>query len=114
MFKLTAGQFNDSAHAVSLLEQTDLTGVNVIADRAYGTVEIRQHIKENGGHYTIPPKSNTKNPWKTDWWLYKERHLIECYFNKLKHFRHIATRFDKLAESFLAFVQIATIFLLTK
>ncbi len=52
--------------------------------------------------YTIPPKSNTKEPWDCDWWLYKERHLVECFFNKIKHFRRVATRFDKLVSSFMS------------
>ncbi|MCP9350539.1 transposase [Lentilactobacillus hilgardii] len=46
--------------------------------------------------------------------MFKERHLIECFFNKLKRFRHISARFDKLTTSFLAFIQIGAIFLLTK
>ncbi|RNB48883.1 transposase, partial [Brevibacillus agri] len=45
---------------------------------------------------------------------YKERHLVECFFNKIKHFRRIATRYDKLAKSFLAFVYVASIFKLTQ
>lgn len=59
--------------------------------------------------YTIPPKSNTANPWECDFHVYKERHLVECFFNKLKQFRRIATRYDKLAASFTAFVYIAAI-----
>ncbi|EOO27091.1 hypothetical protein IIU_05958 [Bacillus cereus VD133] len=60
--------------------------------------------------YTIPPKA----PWVVDWYLYKKRHLAECFFNKIKHFRRVATRYDKLATSFLAFVYIAAIFRLTQ
>lgn len=91
-----------------------LQSVNVIGDRAYNASKLRQYILARGGSYTIPPRMNYQDPWKTDWWLFKERHLIECFFNKLKHFRHISTRFDKLATSFLAFIQIGAIFLLTK
>ena len=50
----------------------------------------------------IPPQSNVSEPWPVDWWLYKERHLVECFFQKLKWFRRIATRYDKLDASFLA------------
>ena len=46
--------------------------------------------------------------------LYKERHLVECFFNKIKAFRRVATRYDKLASSFLAFVHVASIWLLSK
>lgn len=65
------------------------------------------HFK--GATYTIPPKSNTVNPWECDFHVYKERHFVECFFNKLKHFRRVATRYDKLAASFTAFVYIAAI-----
>ena len=57
----------------------------------------------------IPPQSNVSEPWPVDWCLYKERHLVECFFQKLKWFRRIATRYDKLDASFLAFVYIAAI-----
>ena len=55
----------------------------------------------------IPPKANRKTPRTCDFVLYCERHLIERFFNKLKHFRAIATRYDKLARNFLAGVQLA-------
>lgn len=55
----------------------------------------------------IPPKSNLR--WKPYFstWLYRQRNLVERFFSKLKHFRRIATRYDKLAENFLAMVQLA-------
>jgi transposase len=62
----------------------------------------------------IPPKSNRKKPRDFDKNLYKERNLIERMFNKLKHFRRVATRYDKTASAFLAFVTIAGIFLWLK
>jgi len=58
----------------------------------------------------IPPKENTKKPWKIDWHLYKERHLVECFFNTIKRFKRVAARYDKLASSFLAFIYISAIF----
>ena len=51
-------------------------------------------------------------PWPVDWWLYKERQLVECFFQKLKWFHGIAARYDKLDASFLAFVYIAAIAIL--
>ena len=65
-----------------------------------------------GNNYVIPPQSNVSNPWPVDWYLYKERHLIECFFQKIKWFRRIATRYDKLDASFLAFVYLAAIAIL--
>ena len=97
-----------------MLSKVMITNSNVLADKIYGTVEIRKYIVSKGASYTIPPKSNAKNLWSYDRWVYKERHLIECFFNKIKHFRRVATRYDKLATSFLAFVYIAAIFLLSK
>ena len=86
----------------------------ILADKAYGTNEILDYIQQQDGDYAIPPKSNTRNPWRCDWALYKERHLVECFFLKLKQFRRVATRYDKLASSFLAFVYLASIAILLK
>ena len=92
----------------------ELTGANVLGDKAYGTTAVREYITNQNATYTIPPKTNILEPWDCDWWVYKERHLIECFFNKLKHFRRVATRYDKLAVSFLAFVYVAAVFILSK
>ena len=100
--------------AIDVLSHADINGSNILADKAYGTNEIREFITSNDATYTIPPKSNNRNPWDCDWWVYKERHLVECFFNKIKHFRRIATRYDKLATSFIAFVYVAAIFILSK
>ena len=111
-FLLSAGNDNDCVHAVELLENIELCGSNVLADRAYGAQSIREYISEHGANYVIPPKSNESNPWPVDWYLYKERHLIECFFQKIKWFRRIATRYDKLDASFLAFIYLAAIAIL--
>ena len=106
---LSAGNDHDSVHAVELLKKVEISGSNVLADRAYGAKTIRAYISEQGASYVIPPQSNVSDPWPVDWWLYKERHLVECFFQKLKWFRRIATRYDKLDASFLAFVYLASI-----
>ena len=111
-FLLSPGNDHDSTHAIELLEKVDLTGSNVLADRAYGVEKIRTFITDHGATYTIPPKSNAAAPWPVDWWHYKERHLVECFFQKIKWFRRIATRYDKLDKSFLAFVYLASIAIL--
>lgn len=111
-FLLSAGQEHDAVHAVDLLEQADISGSNVLGDKAYGTQTILSHIAKEGASSTIPPKSNAKDPWPVDWNLYKERHLVECFFQKLKWFRRIATRYDKQDQSFLAFVYLASIMIL--
>ncbi|WP_197186774.1 IS5 family transposase [Brevibacillus agri] len=113
-FLLTGGHVYDSVPAIHLLQGFDLTGSHILGDKAYGSEAIRHWITAKKAAYTIPPKANNQNPWKVDWYRYKERHLVECFFNKIKHFRRVATRYDKLAKSFLAFVYVASIFKLTQ
>ena len=108
-FLLSPGNDNDSTHAIELMRMTDLTGSNLLGDKAYGTKEILAYIKELGAIVVIPPKSNVKEPWEVDYYLYKERHLVECFFQKMKWFRRVAIRYDKLDKSFLTFVYMAAI-----
>ena len=79
-FQLSAGNLHDSTLATDVLSHADINGSNILADKAYGTNEIREFITSNDATYTIPPKSNNRNPWDCDWWIYKERHLVECFF----------------------------------
>ena len=113
-FLLSPGNDHDSVHAIDLLSKTDLSGSNVLGDKAYGAKAIRDFITAQGGRYTIPPQSNVKQPWAYDEWIYKERHLVECFFQKLKWFRRVATRYDKSDDAFLAFVYLAAITILLK
>lgn len=112
--QLSKGNINDNVLAIDVLSHVNLEGANILGDKAYGASEIRNYITGKNATYTIPPKINTLKPWSCDWWIYKERHLVECFFNKLKHFRRIATRYDKLATSYLAFIYVASIFILSK
>lgn len=113
-FQLSAGNVNDSEVAVDVLSHVNISQSNILADKAYGTNEILNYIQHQDSEYTIPPKANTVNPWRCDWSIYKERHLIECFFQQVKWFRRIATRYDKLDTSFLAFVYLAAIMILLK
>lgn len=106
---LSAGNLHDSTEAETALAEVPLEGSIILADKAYGTSDIRTFIENSGGNYCIPPKSNAINPWDCDWGLYKERQLVECFFQKLKMFRRIATRYEKLASRFLAIVQLGCI-----
>ena len=108
-FLLSPGNDNDSAHAIELMSMTDITASNLLGDKAYGTKEILAYIEKHKATAVIPPKSNAKQPWAVDYCLYKERHLVECFFQKIKWFRRVATRYDKLDMSFLAFVYLAAI-----
>ena len=105
---------NDGTLAIDVLSHVELPGSNVLRDKAYSTVAIKKHITSRGATYTIPPKSNTVNPWECDFHVYKKRHLVECFFNKLRHFRRVATCYDKLAVSFTVFMYVAAILILSK
>jgi len=110
----TGGEIHDSKEAIPLLEGFELTGSAVLGDKAFGTASILAYIRDNGGTVVIPPKSNAADPWECDYFHYKERHVVECFFNKLKHFRRIATRYDKLTTMFQAFVYLACIMIWLK
>jgi transposase len=110
----TSGEVNDNKEAIPLLEGFVITGSAVMGDKAFGTVEILTYIRNNGGEIVIPPKINTKDPWDCDYYHYKERHLVECFFNKLKHFRAVATRYSKLSTMFQAFTYLACIMIWLK
>jgi transposase len=90
-----------------------LTGLRprtmVLADRGYDADWIRALVIEQGAWANIPPKRNRKDPICFSPHLYRARNLVERFFNKIKHCRRIATRYDKLAANYLAFVQLASI-----
>ena len=113
-FLLSPGNDHDSKHAVPLLSQVNIEGSNVLGDKAYGAKAIRDYIESQQASYTIPPKNDNADPWPVDCYTYKERHLVECFFQKLKWFRRVFTRYEKLDASFLAFVYIASIAILLK
>ena len=78
-----------------------------MADKAYDADQLLADILASGAQPVIPPKRNRVNPQTYDQELYKQRNLIERFFNKLKHFRRVATRYDKLLANFLGFVKLA-------
>lgn len=103
---LTAGQRHDIIKAQDLI--TDLNFDFVIADHSYGAQDFLDEIIASGAEPVIPPKKNAKEPRAYDEWRYRERHLIECFIGKIKHFRRIFSRFDKLARRYLGFLQLAS------
>jgi len=102
--RLTAGQVHESTQAQALL--TDLLGQHVIADRGYAGQALVDWIVEQGAVAVIPPHQSAKQLRDYDRWLYRERHLIECFINKIKHFRRVFSRFDKLAPRYLGFLHL--------
>jgi transposase len=101
-FILTPGQRNDITQAESLTEKISHT--TVIADKGYDSQAFIDCIQAKECTTVIPPKKNRKTQRLYDEHVYKERHLIECFFGKIKHFRRIFSRFDKAASTFLAFL----------
>lgn len=104
---LTGGQVHDSEKAVELFEGLTLKGKTVLGDKAFSSEKIRDYIEKEGGKVCIPDKSNFKIQHYFDKELYKKRSIVERFFQRIKNFRHIATRYDKLAECFLNFVFLA-------
>jgi transposase len=108
---LTPGQDHDLTCAKPLLENADPDAL--LADKAYDADSLIDSLEQRAITPVIPPKANRKVKRDCDFVLYCERNLIERFFNKIKHYRAIATRYDKLARNFLAAVQlIAAIILL--
>jgi transposase len=96
------GQRNDITQAKALIE--GLPAEWVLGDTAFDADHFRRDIEAINARAVIPsnPSRALKHP--LDKHLYKERHLVECCFNKLKHFRRIATRYEKTARNFLAMI----------
>ena len=93
-FILTGGQRHDITQAEELI--AGYAGEQVLADKGYDSQEFREHILALGMTPVIPPRSNRKEPAGYDRHLYRERHLVECFINKIKHYRRIFSRFEKL------------------
>lgn len=107
---LTPGQAHDLAGAEPLLENADPDAL--IGDKAYDADALIDLLTKRDITPVIPPKANRKTTRTCDYALYCERNLVERFFNKLKHFRAIATRYDKLARNFLAAVQLVSAMIL--
>ena len=105
-FILTGGERNDITQAESLI--ANLSADYVLADKGYDSAAFVLKLEELGSEAVIPSRATRKTQRVIDRHLYKERHLIECYIGKLKHFRRVFSRFDKLAKNYLSFVQFAS------
>ena len=105
--KLTAGQEADATHAGSLLGEHEPDFV--IADKGYDSDRIRAQIKGMGAKAVIPPLKCRKAPLTYDRKRYKHRNLAERFWASAKQCRRVATRYDKTATSYLAFIHVATI-----
>jgi transposase len=90
-----------------MLEQMQ-AGQILLADRAYDSDAMRQALAERGAWANVKPMPNRKNVPAFSAFLYRYRNLVERFFNKLKHFRGVATRYDKRADNYLAGVKLAS------
>ena len=104
---LSAGQASDKAAVAALLDGLPPARA-LVADRGYDARAIIELVRQHGGEAHIPTQRDRKVQRSVDPSLYRQRNLVERFFCKLKHFRRVATRFDKLARNFLAAVLLAS------
>jgi transposase len=110
-FQITGGEVHDCKVAPEFIEKLPFSEYT-IADKGYDSEEVRDIIRKKSSIPVIPRKSNSKiGNSDRDWGLYKYRHLVENLFARIKHFRAIATRFDKLKRNYASLVAMACAFL---
>jgi len=108
VLKLTAGQAHDGRSAQDMLDTLG-PGQVLVADRAYDSNELREMLQSRGATANVKPLHHRLDPPAFDKQLYRKRNLVERFFNKLKHFRAVATRYDKRDDNYLASVKLASI-----
>ena len=106
--KLTPGQAHDGRSAADMLAGMG-EGQILLADRAYDSNALRQAMDEQGAWACVKPMPGRKHPPAFSPFLYRYRNLVERFFNKIKHYRAIATRYEKHAENYLALVKLAAV-----
>ena len=99
---LTAGQSHDSPQAAALIEGFEPQAL--IADKGYYSEPLIEAVTARGILAVIPPKKNRIVQREYDQHLYRERHLIECFINKIKQYRRVFSRFEKLSKNYLGFL----------
>lgn len=105
---LSSGQVHDCECAIELLSAVNIAGKTVLADKAFCSEQIRDYIQGQKAEVCIPDKVNSIKKHVFDSELYKRRNIVERFFQRIKEFRHISTRFDKLDICFLNFIFLAT------
>jgi transposase len=108
-FILSPGQRHEMSQAESLIQ--DISGVIVLGDKGYDSNAFIKSLENKECVPVIPSKRNRLQPRHYDAHTYKERHPIECFFGKIKHFRRVFSRFDKTAHVFLSFLHFVSTFI---
>lgn len=103
--RLTGGQVADCTEAEALIDDLD-EGDILLADKGYDSNAIRAKAAERKAWANIPPKANRKGTFTFSGWVYRQRNLVERFFNRIKQFRGIATRYDKDPANYLAAVKL--------
>src|SRR5207302_11281614 len=106
LLKLTEGQAHDGRSAADMLADLG-QGDILLADRAYDSDQLRQSVADQGAWANIKPMPNRVNVPAFSAFLYRYRNMVQRFFSKLKHFRAVATRFEKHAANYLALVKLA-------
>jgi len=109
---LTGGNRHDLTQAEALLEGWETE--RVIADKGYDSDKVLSTVRVLSAEAVIPPKANRLEQREYDQDFYKERHLVECFFNKLKQFRRVFSRFEQTARNYLAFAHFASTMILLR
>lgn len=107
--QLTGGEAHDITQGPALI--AGFRAQQVIADKGYDSSPFIADIEATGAQAVIPPRKKRRESRPYDRYAYRERHLIECFFNRLKQFRRIATRYEKLACNFLSMINLATAYI---
>lgn len=102
--RLTEGQVADIREAPALIQ--GLEAQAVVGDKGYDADEFVRAIEAQGAQAVIPPRKRRTQPRDYDRHLYKDRNLVERFFNRIKQFRRIATRYEKFAQNFLSMIQL--------
>ena len=105
---LSEGQRNDINYAIPVLDPIDIEGSQIVADRGYDSIKLLDYIYGRNGEPTIPSRNGAKFERRCDWWLYKERHLVEKFFSNGKlsvELLHVMTNWRLLIWALFALPQ---------
>jgi transposase len=109
---LSGAEESDITHAEELL--ADHEPEVVIADKGYDSAALVAEVQSRGSAAVIPPRRNRIQQRDVDWHLYGARGLVEWFWSKIKQYRRVATRYEKKAQNFLAFAQVASIMVILR